>query len=116
MVCKRIDYKALIVIFRQCGNYRGHRIYDSGALRIQSDTVIERKPSAAGSREIISPGPTPWTALKCRASVPSLLQGRFDRNAGRNTQQLSYLGLEKILTAFAAVSKRNRGMSVRSLP
>ena len=57
MVCKRIDYKALIVIFRQCGNYRGHRIYDSGALRIQSDTVIERKPTAAGSREIISPGP-----------------------------------------------------------
>jgi hypothetical protein len=41
--------------FLQCGKYRGHRIYDSGALRIQSDTVIERKPSAAASREIISP-------------------------------------------------------------
>jgi hypothetical protein len=103
--------------FLQCGKYRGHRIYDSGALRIQSDTVIERKPSAAASREIISPlHQTPSTALKCRASVPSFLQGRFDRKARRNTQQLSYLGLEKILTAFAAVSKRNRGMSVRSLP
>ena len=31
-------------------------------------------------------------------------------------QQLSYFGLANVLTALVAMSKRNRGMSVRSLP
>jgi hypothetical protein len=34
----------------------------------------------------------------------------------RRCQQLSYLGLAKVLTTFVAVSKRSRGMSVKSLP